>query len=246
MYVRSESRRSRGWFVTHTKESLDKRQDVTLAKKMAAFSFAAWSIKDCLEEPKEVMINVRSRNKRSTEVLKDSTPKKPIENTVPEESEEPDTLTTTAEYWGAVNIPPMIHLAMSEDTKVQWKKAYLDNPMFKSIAKADDYQYDKLEPGRQFFMDNNGMIFFSNENYQPRLCVPARLRNFILWEAHENLLKSAHAGPKCLWQSLSSRFYWKRMKVNIIKYCQLCDVCQKMKSPNFTKYGMLIPNPIPS
>ena len=130
------------------KESLDERQDVTPVEKMAAFSFAAWSIKDCLEEPKEVMINVRSRNKRSTEVLKDSTPEKHIENTVHEESEELNTLTMTAEYWGAVNIPQIIHLAMSEDTKVQWKKAYLDNPMFKSIAKADNYQYDKLEPGR--------------------------------------------------------------------------------------------------
>lgn len=35
------------------KERLDKNQEVTLAEKMAAFTFAAWSIKDCLEEPKE-------------------------------------------------------------------------------------------------------------------------------------------------------------------------------------------------
>jgi len=48
------------------------------------------------------------------------------------------------------------------------------------------------------------------------------------------------------WQSLSLRFYWKRMKVDIIKYCWSCNICQKIKSPNFTKYGMLIPNPIPS
>jgi len=129
------------------KESLDERQDVTLVKKMAAFSFVAWSIKNCLEEPKEVMINVRSRNKRSTEVLKDSTPNKHIKNTVHEESEELNTLTMIAEYWGAVNIPQMIHLAMSEDTKVQWKKAYLDDPLFKSIAKADDYHISIWQTG---------------------------------------------------------------------------------------------------
>ena len=42
------------------------------------------------------------------------------------------------------------------------------------------------------------------------------------------------------------QFYWKRMKLDIIKFCKSCDVCQKTKSSNFTKFGMLIPNPIPS
>ena len=93
-------------------------------------------------------------------------------------------------------------------------------------------------------MDNDGMIFFSNKNDQPRLCIPNGLQNFILQEAHESPLKSAHAGPEHLWQSLSLGFYWKRMKVDIVNYCRSCNVCQKMKTPNFTKFGMLIPNPI--
>ena len=90
------------------------------------------------------------------------------------------------------------------------------------------------------------MIFFNSENYQPLLCVPVGQRNFILKEAHENPLESAHAGPEKLWQSLSSRFYWTRMKVDIIKYCGSCNVCQKTKSSNFNMFGLLIPNPIPS
>ena len=90
------------------------------------------------------------------------------------------------------------------------------------------------------------MIFFSNENYQPWLCIPVGLRNFTLREAHESPFKLAHTGPERLWQSLSSRFYWKRMKTDIVKYCRSCDICQKTKAPNFTKFGMLIPNPIPS
>ena len=45
---------------------LDEHQEVVPAEKMVAFAFAfaAWSIEDCLDMPKEVMINVRSRNKR--------------------------------------------------------------------------------------------------------------------------------------------------------------------------------------
>jgi len=36
------------------------------------------------------------------------------------------------------------------------------------------------------------------------------------------------------------------MKVDIIRYCNSCDICQKSKSPTFNKFGLLIPNPIPS
>jgi len=198
-----------------TKETLDERQEVTPAEKFVAFSFAAWSIEDCLDNSREAMINVRSRNKKTTEaqdvpVAKDSEW---------ENSDELDMLETTAEYWGAVNPPLMIHLAMSEDAKNQWRSAYLNDPMFKSIVQGDKNQYDKMTLGRQFFMDNDGMIFFNNEDYQPRLCVPTDQQNFILREAHENPLESVHTGPECLWQSLSSRFYWKRMKLDIIKYC---------------------------
>jgi len=225
---------------------LDERQEIIPAEKMAAFTFAAWSIKDCLDELKEVLINVRSRNKKlsgtNDVVLTDSAETYKSDD----ESDELDTLNTTAEYWGAVNPPPTISLAMSEDAKQQWRMAYLDDPMFRNVAQSDGSQYDNLGPGRRFFVDQDGMIFFSNEDYQPRLCVPIGQRNFVLKEAHKSPFESAHAGPEWLWHSLSSRFYWKRMKLDIIRFCRSCDVCQKTKSSNFTKFGMLIPNPIPS
>ena len=36
------------------------------------------------------------------------------------------------------------------------------------------------------------------------------------------------------------------MKLDIIRFCKSCDVCQKTKTSNFTRFGMLIPNPIPA
>jgi len=36
------------------------------------------------------------------------------------------------------------------------------------------------------------------------------------------------------------------MKADIIEYCCTCDICQKVKVPNFSKFGFLILNPIPS
>ena len=238
------------------KETLDEHQEVVPAEKMAAFAFtfAAWSIEDCLDTPKEVMINVRSRNKRSeleTEALSDpnvigSGTEQTIKSGDEAEGDELDTLETSSEYWGAMNPPPTIHVSMSEDTKSEWRKSYREDPMFRTIANDATYSEDIITPGRRFFVDKEGMIFFNNENYQPQLCVPAGQRNFILKEAHKSALESAHIGPEKLWQSLSSRFYWKRMKIDIVRYCNSCDVCQKTKSSNFNKFGLLIPNPIPS
>jgi len=162
------------------------------------------------------------------------------------ETDELDTLETSSEYWGAMNPPPTVHLSMSDDAKEEWRKSYQEDPMFKSIAKDIANNENTLTPGRRFFVDRDGMIFFNSEDYQPRLCIPIGQRNFILKEAHESPLESAHAGPEKLWQSLSSRFYWKRMKVDIMRYCGSCDVCQKTKSLNYNKFGLLIPNPIPS
>jgi len=125
------------------KETLDEHQEVTPAEKMAvfAFTFAAWSIEDCLDEAKEAMINMRSRNKRSeSEDKRRPSLNKSISENEPlisqkgkSEVEELDTLTTSTEYWGAINPPLMVHLSMSEETKAEWKKAYQDDPMFSEM-----------------------------------------------------------------------------------------------------------------
>ena len=36
------------------------------------------------------------------------------------------------------------------------------------------------------------------------------------------------------------------MKNDITRFCNTCDICQKTKPRNFTRYGHLTPNPIPS
>lgn len=230
------------------KETLDERQEVIPAEKMAAFAFtfAAWSIEDCIDEPKEAMINVRSRNKQDNSAGNEVNGAPAINLTDNVDVEELDMLATSAEYWGAVNPPPTVQLAMSDEAKIEWRNSYQEDPMFKAIARDASYKEDNVAPGRRFFVDKDGMIFFAGEDYQPQLCVPAGQRNFVLREAHENPLESAYAGPERLWQSLSSRFYWKRMKVDIIRFCNSCDVCQKCKPSTFGKFGLLIPNPIPS
>jgi len=149
------------------KETLDERQEITPTEKMAAFAFTftAWSIKDCMEEPKEAMINVRSRNKRSgleNESLDNLTRNSMVNGLQnDEEKEELDTLTTLTNYWGAVNPPPMVHISMSEEAKNEWRKSYQEDAMFRTIVNDVGYSEDGRTPGRRFFVDKDGMVFFS-------------------------------------------------------------------------------------
>ncbi|KAL1657391.1 hypothetical protein GGF50DRAFT_27684, partial [Schizophyllum commune] len=52
-------------------------------------------------------------------------------------------------------------------------------------------------------------------------------------------MEGAHAGPAKLWARLHQRFYWKRMHRSVEEFCRSCDICQKVKYDNFTKYGTL-------
>lgn len=95
------------------------------------------------------------------------------------------------------------------------------------------------DAGRRFYKDEQGTLFFHDA---PRLCVPVSERGTLLAEVHESPFESAHAGPAKLWQILSGKFYWRRMKTDVFRFCGTRDVCQKIKNINFKKFGRLIPN----
>ena len=98
---------------------------------------------------------------------------------------------------------------------------------------------------RQIFRDSDGLLYFRDADFKPKLCVPWSKRTEILAEAHESPFKTAHLGTEKPWLYLSAWLYWPHMGKDIKKFCISCDICQKMKSRNFGHYGTLIPNPIP-
>lgn len=157
-----------------------------------------------------------------------------------------DTVVASEEYWGAVNPPPNLHVSMKKDLLDAFVKGYQEDPAFRHIWDDPKSEPNGWTPGHRFFKDDSGLLYFRDSDYQPRLCVPKSQRAWILTEAHESPLTSAHAGPEKLWQKLSQKFYWKRMKADLLVFCRSCDVCQKIKNSNFNRYGFLIPNPIPS
>ena len=207
------------------------RTDFSLAEKQekladmapARTAFAIWSLEECLEGQKSAWYSV---------------------NEVPGETL--DELEPSVEYWDARNPPPNLHIAIDESFIEEWIEGYKSDQAFSSIWADENRELRNWKANGRFIKDERGLLYFVDPDYQPRLCVPRSQRNFVLREAHENPMESSHAGPERLWQQLSQKFYWKRMKADIITFSSSCDICQKTKFSNFNKFGYLIPNPIPS
>ena len=202
---------------------IDKQAEITAGDPRVKSVFMAWTIEECLTD-------------------------KPGRSE-PQEAESPeddlDTLKITEEYWGALNPPPNVHVHITEELRKEWIEGYLNDPILNKTYGDPASSIEKWRQGQRFFRTEDGLLFFRDEDFRPRLCVPQSQRNFVLAEAHENPLESGHAGPEKLWQTLSQKFYWKRMKNDITRFCHSCDVCQKTKPRNFGRYGLLTPNPIP-
>jgi hypothetical protein len=210
-----------------TDSSLAEEQERQLRSAPAKEAFIAWSIDECFEGVKSAWAT--TKNTSESELKEDL-----------------DTLPVGEDYWDQNNPTPNLHVSMDPDFLKDWVEDYEDDQAFGRIWADKERLAENRKANSRFLRDERGLLFFLDESYQPRLCVPKKRRNFILREAHKSPLESAHAGAERLWQNLSQKFYWKHMKTDIIEYCRTCDVCQKVKAPNFTKFGFLIPNPIPS
>ena len=158
-----------------------------------------------------------------------------------------DVADSTKDSYEKANEPPgYIHTQMANDLRLKWVQGYLEDPGLRSVYEDKRSEVGSWEPGFRFFKDLDGLLYFRDADYHPRLCVPKALRRDVLTEAHESPFETAHMGAEKLWHRLSPRFYWKRMKADVVRFCETCDICQKIKTSNFNRYGFLIPNPIPS
>lgn len=139
-----------------------------------------------------------------------------------------------------------MHIHLEPEVTKEFLEGYQKDESFKRKWKDTEFPQTKWDPGNRFYKDKDGLLFFRDADYQPRLCVPKSEQSALLKEAHNQPYGGAHIGPERLWQTLSSRFYWPRMKTDVLRFCHSCDVCQKTKPSNFKRFGLLIPNPIPA
>lgn len=211
-----------------------------VAEPAVRATFTAYTVEDCIEGHISVFAVTRAQQEKNGE--RHEEPTSESRQVAGEANEEEASFV----LWEATNPPPNIHVNLDEQLIKDFVKGYQMDASFKDKWKDAPERNKMHDPGLRFYKDDTDLLFFRDADYQPRLCVPKIIRNSILNEAHDQPFGGAHAGPEHLWQNLSTRFYWPRMKVDIISYCESCDICQKTKNSNFRRFGLLIPNPIPS
>lgn len=196
---------------------LAEKQEQQAELTPAQTAFAIWSLDDCLEGCRSAW---------------------PISVEPQEDPDALDELEASTKYWNARNPPPNLHIAIDDKFLQDWVEGYQSDRYFGNIWRDVKREVQNWKANGRFIKDERGLLYFVDPDYQPRLCMPSSHRNFILREAHENPMESSHTGPERLWQQLSQKFYWKRMKVDILSFIRSCDTCQKTKFSNFNKFGL--------
>jgi hypothetical protein len=174
-----------------------------------------------------------------------SSPPHDLPEALPAVHEEAATVPPPRE-WESERQLPYLLVQMSPAVKREWVAQYSSDLSFKNRWASDDAEAKYWRPGRRYLRDKDGLLYFLDADHVPRLCVPATQTVLIMREAHESPLETAHASAERMWTKLRELYFWPRMKKDLLRFCESCDICQKTKARNFKHYGFLRPNDIPA
>jgi hypothetical protein len=151
---------------------------------------------------------------------------------------------TSIPYATSRNFSITIH-ADSEEIN-EWVKGYQSDSHFNKVIDSIRTETNPLNPKfSQYFLGDNGLLYFEDWEGNNRLCVPSCLRNQIMKEDHENIADGAHCGYHRAFNRLASLYFWPRMSRDIREFVTTCDICQKSKAKRHAPVGLLKPIPIP-
>ncbi|PIK54034.1 hypothetical protein BSL78_09063 [Apostichopus japonicus] len=77
-----------------------------------------------------------------------------------------------------------------------------------------------------------------------QLAVPASLREDILLSFHDSTVGGGHQGFDRTYNTIRMKYYWPRMYVDVEKYVQSCEPCQKAKRAIHSHKAPLQPLPV--
>ncbi|EJD50194.1 hypothetical protein AURDEDRAFT_35190, partial [Auricularia subglabra TFB-10046 SS5] len=88
--------------------------------------------------------------------------------------------------------PPTLLVSMSDDMKARYSKGYDRDSAFR--GKGIDSDERSWYAGTRFYRGNDGLLFFRDADFMPRLCVPRSEQPALLRLMHESPFETAHAG----------------------------------------------------
>jgi hypothetical protein len=95
----------------------------------------------------------------------------------------------------------------------------------------------KKEPTNHFRVDEKGVLWFKDCLIVPK---DRELKNQLMDEAHHSKL-SIHLGSSKMYQELRPRYWWTKMKKEIVAYVARCDTCCRVKALQMGPTGLLQP-----
>ncbi|RWS21384.1 hypothetical protein B4U80_02731, partial [Leptotrombidium deliense] len=90
---------------------------------------------------------------------------------------------------------------------------------------------------RDFILDEDGIVRRKTEKFN-QIVIPQKDRLNILKDYHSSSL-SAHVGVIKTYLKIRRKYYWPRMKENIRKFVECCDVCQRTKDDHQKPIGLM-------
>ncbi|KIM34574.1 hypothetical protein M413DRAFT_80256, partial [Hebeloma cylindrosporum] len=110
----------------------------------------------------------------------------------PEDSEEQRDFATL--YEEGEHFPAHLHTHMSDDLLEDWVQSYKDSNSFRAAWNDERSSEEAWVQGYRFVKDQDGLLYFRDADYCPRLCVPEKFRKQLLVIAHESASETAHMG----------------------------------------------------
>jgi hypothetical protein len=81
--------------------------------------------------------------------------------------------------------------------------------------------------------------------WKGRLYVPKGFRSKVLEKKHDSRI-AGHFGTERTLEMITRNFYWPKIEDKVREYCNKCNSCQRTKSPQHAKHGLLHPLQLPS
>ncbi|KZT32356.1 hypothetical protein SISSUDRAFT_956598, partial [Sistotremastrum suecicum HHB10207 ss-3] len=90
--------------------------------------------------------------------------------------------------------PGTFIISASQETIEAYLQGYSKDIAFKSRWLDPKSSADEWYPGRRYYKDTSGLLYFRDADLKPRLCVPNSLRASLLRQYHESPITGGHAG----------------------------------------------------
>ena len=117
-----------------------------------------------------------------------------------------------------------------------------EDPMARTVRKelatpnVNVYSGQSGEP----WSEVEGVLHYDGKPY-----IPETLRTDLLERNHDDPL-AGHFGVEKTLELLTRKYYWPKMRVDVEKYVQGCDICMSSKAQRHKPYGSLQSLPVPT